>query len=65
MNKSIVIAATSAAIVFSIPSGAAASPAQCASLVERYRAEIDTASRYGALNQALGDKCFSRPAHRE
>ena len=54
MNKLVLALAGAVASLLFAPSAASAQ-AQCTNLVSRYRAEIDTASRYGALNQAMGD----------
>jgi hypothetical protein len=54
MNKLVLALAGAIASLMLAPSAASAQ-AQCTNLVSRYRAEIDTASRFGALNQAMGD----------
>lgn len=47
-------AGIAATIAFTASSEAAAQ--QCTGLIQQYRSEIDTASRYAALNQALDDE---------
>lgn len=55
MNKLLVALAGALASLMLLAPSAASAQAQCTNLVSRYRAEIDTASRYGALNQAMSD----------
>lgn len=43
----------------------AAAQQQCSGLLQQYRAEIDTASRYAALNQALGEDSTAANEARE
>ena len=64
MNRLHIGATAIAAAGLTISTEAAAQQ-QCAGLLQQYRSEIDTASRYAALNQALGEDSTAANEARE